>query len=189
MKEIIPSALLTMNKLNLERIEQKRLITIKNVVEPLITMIKFLWQWKPARFTSLFMLIMLLVTPLFTYPTGYIFIFILQMIAFIICIPTTAAISSLEKGKHLLTKNFCFSILWFAASVVLIEANTFNSCNFDFIKFIQYYTSFLFIFAACLIPDSFSTYDPQTKKNQKEFEEMKEKISTLEKEVFKLKKA
>ena len=66
MKEIIPSALLTMNKLNLERIEQKRLMTIKNVVEPLITMIKFLWQWKPARFTSLFMLIMLLVTPLFT---------------------------------------------------------------------------------------------------------------------------
>ena len=125
MKEIIPSALLTMNKLNLERIEQKRLMTIKNVVEPLITMIKFLWQWKPARFTSLFMLIMLLVTPLFTYHTGYIFIFILQMIAFIICIPTTAAISSLEKGKHLLTKNFCFSILWFAASVVLIEANTF----------------------------------------------------------------
>lgn len=142
MKEIIPSALLTMNKLNLERIEQKRLMTIKNVVEPLITMIKFLWQWKPARFTSLFMLIMLLVTPLFTYPTGYIFIFILQMIAFIICIPTTAAISSLEKGKHLLTKNFCFSILWFAASVVLIEANTFNSCNFDFIKFIQCYNAF-----------------------------------------------
>jgi hypothetical protein len=92
------------------------------------------------------------------------------------------------EDKHFVYKNGIFSLFWLISCVATYDFKNFpNLFSIEMFEFVvKYSTAFVYIFLACLLADFISTYDPQIKKKEKEFEEMKVQIRELNQKIKEL---